>query len=144
MKRHPLVERAYQTRRNGDKRNALELYLEAAAALAETGDRLAEASAIRHAADLHEELGDNDAAWREYDQAWRLYHTLDPAPVLDLANCRRPMALWQERHGRAAEALTQWREARAGYEKAAVSTGLDMQPAFDECDRHITRLEGPV
>jgi len=138
-KRHPSVDQAYQTRRDGDRRGALTLYLEAAVELADS-DVVAAASALRHVADLHEELGESDQALRHYKDAWRLYLTLNPAPNLDLANCRRPMALWEERHGSPFTALILWREARTCYEKAAVTTAYDLQAAFDECDRHIATL----
>jgi len=140
--RHPLIDQAYRTRREGDQRGALASYVEAAQRLHDEGGHVvAEAHALRHAADLHEELGESDDAWRSYDEAWRLYRTLDSAPELDLANCRRPMALWQEAHGSVAEALPLWREARAWYEKAGLVTEYDLQPAFAECDRHIRALE---
>ena len=139
MSRYPLVAQAYQTRRDGDRRGALALYLKAAAELGDS-DSVATASAVRHVADLHEELGESDQAWRHYQDAWRLYLALTDAPDLDLANCRRPMALWEERHGTAFAALALWREARHLYEKAAVTSGYDLQPAFDECDRHIADL----
>ena len=142
--RHPLIDRAYTTRREGDRRSALALYLEAARVLYEDGrgDIAAVASAVRHAGDLYEELGESDEAWRKYKEAWGFYQTLDPEPELDLANCLRPMALWQEKHGLPAKALPLWQEAREWYEKAAVTTGLDLQPAFDECDKHIKVLGG--
>ena len=137
-KRHPLTDQAYQARRNGDRRGALDLYLEAARAL-DDADKAPRASALRHAGDLYEELGETEAAWRSYEAAWRLYETLVPPPALDLANCRRPMALWKERHGDPATGLVLWRQARGLYEKAAAA-GLDLRPAFDECDRHIADL----
>ena len=139
--RHPLVDQAYQTRHDGDRRGALALYMAAAEALKGV-DAVAEASALRHAADLHAELGEPEAAGQTYSQAWALYAALDPAPVLDQANCRRPMALWQEQNGDRAHALGLWREARGLYERAAVATGLDLQPAYEECDRHIADLSG--
>ncbi len=134
--RHPLVDQAYQTRRDGDRRGALRLYLEAAQVL-EGDDATALASALRHAADLHKELGEHGDAWARYEEAWSLYQAMAPAPALDVANCRRPMALWQERHGAPATALRMWREARDWYERP---TGYDLQPAFDECNRHIAAL----
>lgn len=70
------------------------------------------------------------------DAARALYETVTPSADLDLANCLRPMALWQEAHGEPSRALALWREARARYERAAAA-GYDLQPAFDECDRHI-------
>ncbi len=142
--RHPLIDRAYQARRDGDRRSALALYLEAARVLYADGrgDIAGVAHAVRHAADLHEELGESDDAWRKYNEAWGFYQTLEPEPELDLANCLRPMALWQETHGLPSRALPLWREARDWYEKAGAATGLDLQPAFDECDRHIKVLEG--
>ena len=139
--KHPLIDQAYQLRRSGDRRGALNLYLEATRALrAEADDTIALASAIRHTADLHEELRESHAAWQAYEMAWSLYQTVSPSPDLDLANCRRPMALWQERRGSPALAQTLWREARDWYEKAAVSTGLDLRVAVLECDRHMTAL----
>ncbi len=137
--RHPLIDRAYRLRREGDRRGALALYAEAARQL-DGGYIAARASAMRHAADLHEELGESDAAWQGYQAAWDLYRSLAPAPDLDVANCRRPMALWQARHGSPETAQAFWREAREAYEKAAMATGLDLQVAFDECDRHIAGL----
>ncbi len=139
--RHLLVAQAYDTRRSGDRMGALQLYLDAAEALKGPGDTVARASAIRHAADLYMELDQAVDAGQKYKEAWALYQTIDPAPDLDLANCRRPMALWHEVQGQRTEAAVMWREARQWYEKAAVSTGLDMQPAFDECDRHLGALE---
>ncbi len=138
---HPLIDQAYQARRNGDRQGALALYRQAAAELADI-DPVATASAVRHAADLHAELGESEAALQAYKQAWRLYLTLDPAPELDMANCRRPMALWEEQYGGRFAALILWREARTLYEKAAVVMGYDLQSAFDECDRHIAALLG--
>ncbi len=139
MNRYPLVDRAYQTRRDGDRRGALRFYLEAAGELAQS-DVVATASALRHAADLHEELGESDQALQRYEDAWRLYLTVDAAPLLDLANCRRPMALWEEQHGERSAAMDLWRDARRLYEQAAVATGYDLQAAFDECDRHMAGL----
>ena len=136
--RHALVERAYRARGDGDRPGALALYLESAEALRIAGDRVAEASALRHAADIHREQDNPGEAWRLYEAAWALYDTLTPAPDLDLANCLRPMALWQEAYGERSRALVLWREARAWYEKAAER--YDLQPAFDECDRHIRAL----
>ena len=142
MSRHPLVEQAYQTRRDGDRRGALALYLQAATELADR-DVVTAASALRHAADLYAESGENDKALRHYKDAWRLYLTLTPPPDLDLANCRRPMALWEERHGSPSVALILWREARTCYERAAAATDYDLRAAFDECDRHIAALSSP-
>ena len=89
------------------ERGALNLCLEAAGVLRrEGGDVIALASAIRHSADLHEELRESNAAWLAYEAAWAVYRTLDPVPDLDLANCRRPMALWQERRGSPIMALS--------------------------------------
>jgi len=140
-RRHPLVEQAYQARRNGDRRGALALYVTASRRLrAEGGHAGALASAVRHTGDLCEELGDTQETWAAYEDAWAIYATLTPSQPLDEANCRRPMALWQERHGDPAVALELWREARALYERAAVTTGLDLQAAYDECDRHIAAL----
>jgi len=137
-----LVRCAYESRRHGDRRGALALYLEAVDQLQAGGaDIAALAHALRHAADLHQALDEHDEARRRYDEAWRLYETLDPKPELDVANCLRPMALWQEAHGSPAEALALWREARAWYKKAAAATGLDLQAAFDECDQHIGRQD---
>ncbi len=141
QQRHPLVDAAYQARRNGDREGALTLYVAASQALrSDQADRTALASAIRHAGDLYEELADAPAAWAAYDEAWGLYTALAPALALDRANCRRPMALWQEQHGDTAVALGMWREARGMYEQGAVATGLDLQAAYDECDRHIAAL----
>ena len=136
--RHPLIDRAYRTRGDGDRRGALALYIEAAQMLS----GVPEASAWRHAADLYAELEESASAWDHYAKAWALYDRLDPAPELDLANCRRPMALWLERHGDRTVALGLWRETRCLYERAALPMGLDLTAAFIECDRHINALAG--
>lgn len=136
--RYPLIERAYLTRRDGDRRGALALYIEGAQMLSGA----AGASAWRHAADLYAELEESASAWDYYVRAWTLYGRLDPTPELDLANCRRPMALWQERHGDRNVALDLWRETLSLYERAALATGFDLKAAFVECDRHIAALAG--
>ena len=130
------IERGYAARKAGDRDRAIICYGEGAETYRQTGEIQSLASALRHIADMHQETGALERAAPLYDEALTLYRS-DPATrSLNLANCIRPMALLAESRG--GDALALWREARALYVRAAEETGFDLQPAFDECDRHLS------
>ena len=137
-----LIKEGYAARRRGDHAEALAKYKEGATTYLIGGNRIKLASAIRHIADIHQDLGELDTASPYYDEALSLYHSMPNPPAIDLANCFRPMALLAEAQGRTADAIALWTQARAKYVEAAdIYRDLPLQPAYDECDKHLAALK---
>ncbi|HEY1604135.1 MAG TPA: hypothetical protein VGF77_00885 [Allosphingosinicella sp.] len=123
-----LVSRAYEARRRGEAGAALALYREAAAASAD--DPAGRAHCLRHVGDLEREAGRPAEARAALAEAEALYRRT-AGDILSLANTVRLVALVDGSPER-------WREARALYEQAGEESGLDLGPAFAECDRHLS------
>ena len=119
---------------------ALTVWLEAVAILREADNPLQLAHKVRHVGDLHRHCGRLDDADGCYEEAAALYRTHDKPGSLNYANAVRPMALLKEQLGDRKQALALWREARELYAGINIE-GLDSQPALDECDKHVARLE---
>jgi tetratricopeptide (TPR) repeat protein len=100
------------------------------------------AHTVRHIADLLRESGDLLPAGSYYDEALLLYRDHPETRPLDLANTLRGLALLKGATGHSEAAIVYWQEARELYADAAIRTGLDLQPAYDEIDRQITQLSG--
>lgn len=106
----------------GDR--AIAAYEEAVALLRREDDLLRLAHTIRHLGDVHVEENHLTAAEPCYSEALRIYRGAAEAPVLDLANAIRSMAVLKERVGERAEAAALWVEAGRLYERANVEAGV--------------------
>ena len=118
-----LVEAGYRARREGRLDEALTLYEEAAAEYRSSGEALALAHTVRHVGDIHRQAGRLELAEPHYREALALYRNHPNPPRLDLANAIRPLAILEERAGRADEARRLWTEARELYEAGGVAEG---------------------
>lgn len=103
---------------------ALRLYREAVPLCRRGNDPLALAHTVRHLGDVLRELGDVAGAEPCYAEALALYRAQPSAPVLDVANALRPLAILRETLGEHDEARTLWREARDLYAEAGVEAGV--------------------
>ena len=109
----------------GKDGSALPLYEEAVSCRRRADEPLALAHALRHLGDLHRHSERLGMARACYDEALSLYRAQPEAPPLDLANALRPMALLDEREGRAEAAVDSWREAGTLYAEAGVVEGAE-------------------
>ena len=115
---------------------AVPLY-EEAAELGGAGDPLAFAHTLRHLGDALRECGDAERAEPRYREALEIYRGHRETPPLELANAIRPLAILEERAGRAEEARRLWHEARDLYAAAGVEAG------FSECAARLAALPPP-
>ena len=128
---------AAQIRRDRGDRTGASIYLSEAITLLrnEHGnqpDTIAPtlAYALRLAAEVRSELGENAVAGSHIQEAVRLYRAIQPQPTLDLANALRVLAMNNER-----EALAAWREAQLLYNQAHITEGNE------EAQRHVDCLQ---
>jgi tetratricopeptide (TPR) repeat protein len=121
-------------RREGDADAAIALYQEAAEIARSEDMPLRLAHRLRHIGDIYGEAGDAERAAFYYGEAMTLYRADPEPPALDLANLLRPLALLMEAQDQPEAALQYWTEARALYDQASVSAGVD------ECSRHLAAL----
>ncbi len=113
---------------------AVPFYEEAVAVCRQGRDVLGLAHTIRHLGDAHYEAGRLDLAETCLREALELYRGHDVAPLLDLANAIRPLALLEGALGRRVEAVRLWEEASDLYAAVGVQEGVDESAA------HIARL----
>lgn len=118
MRAEGLMGVAQSRRESGDLIGASIYYAEAITLVrnAEATPQLA--YALRHAADVRSQLGEYAVAGAHSQEAVRLYRSLSPVPVLDLANALRISALNDEREARAS-----WIESETLYTQAGVPEG---------------------
>jgi tetratricopeptide (TPR) repeat protein len=126
---------AQAERDEGRSACAAPLYEEAVSVARTLGDALLLAHTVRHLGDVQMERGLLDEAGRSYDEALALYRGAPQAPLLELANALRPLALLKERLGLRAEAKELWREARSHYATAGIRV------AVEESEKHLASLE---
>lgn len=119
-----LVAEARAAREAGRSEEALDLYIQAAAAALAAGDPLARAHRLRHVGDIHREAGRDDEALSLYSEALAIYRRCPDRSALDLANLLRPLAMLREKAGERQAAAALWAEARALYEEAGVEAGV--------------------
>ena len=115
---------AEEERRAGRGDRAVAAYEQAVAILRGGSEPLRLAHTVRHLGDVHVEEGHLDAAEACYTEALQIYRGAPDAPVLDVANAIRAMAVLQERVGGRAEAAALWEEAGRLYEIAQVDAGI--------------------
>ena len=119
---------AAQAKRDaGDYEEASALYEQSVRILRPIHRKPELAFALRHAADLHSQIGQLDQAAREIKDAIGIYRDTAYKDPLGLANSLRIAALNQER-----QAQISWRQAQALYSE------LDIQDGTDEARRHIS------
>lgn len=112
------------------------LYEEAEALDRGRQDVLSLAHTVRHLGDVHRDAGRTRDAERCYLEALSLYDSRLDAPVLDVANAVRPLAILRESQDRTEEARELWERARTGYAEAGIDAGVR------ECDARLSNLEG--
>ena len=121
--RSELVVAAAAARHEGRIDEAVELYTEAAKEARRLGDSLVLAHRLRHIGDIFQDAGRDVEAAPYYDEALALYRSRPDAPILDLANMLRPLAMLKEKAGARGEAAALWAEAGPLYEAAGVEIG---------------------
>jgi tetratricopeptide (TPR) repeat protein len=94
------------------------------------------AFALRHLADLQQEVGDFSEADQAIEEAVALYRLLKEDNQLNLANALRIHALVQEALGRSALAIVSWQETHGLFMKSGVTEGVQ------ECQSHLFSLRG--
>lgn len=112
------------------------LYEEAERLDRERQDILSLAHTVRHLGDVHRDAGRVRDAERCYLEALSLYDSRLDAPILDVANAVRPLAILRELQGRLEEAGELWERARDLYAEARIGAGVE------ECDARLRSLEG--
>jgi len=103
---------------------ALAAYDDAAAIYRRDEDALKLAHTVRHIGDIHQDAKRADAAEACYHEALALYGAHPEAPVLDLANAVRPLALLKDDAGEFDEADRLWEQAKNLYEAVNVQAGV--------------------
>lgn len=121
-------------RDRNELQTALQYYTDAANLYREYSQGMAQARAIRHAADIESELGDTVESARHYEEAVAIYRSDPSTAPLDLANALRGWALLQQQAGAKDGALELWEEARRLYAAAQVDV------AVAECSRRVAEL----
>lgn len=111
------------------------LYEEAEALDRGRQDVLSLAHTVRHLGDVHRDAGRTRDAERCYLEALSLYEASLDAPVLDVANALRPLAILRESQDRIEESRELWARARALYAEAGIDAGVR------ECDAHLSDVE---
>jgi tetratricopeptide (TPR) repeat protein len=121
--RSELVAAAAAARHEGRTDEAVALYGRAAKEARRQGDSLVLAHRLRHIGDILQDAGRDTEAAPYYDEALALYRSRPDAPILDLANMLRPLAMLKEKAGDRAGAKALWAEAATLYEAAGIEIG---------------------
>lgn len=90
-----------------------------------TGDGIKIAHAMRHLADLQRQLGMDNEAEKNYQEAIALYKNNPDTQQTALANAFRGFSLLLEKRGKTQEAISSWRETKALYQSSELQAGVD-------------------
>jgi tetratricopeptide (TPR) repeat protein len=100
-----------------------------------SGDNQRIAHAIRHLADLEQELGQFDTSEAHYREAIQGYINHERTTKSDLANCLRGYALLKEEQQDAELAKGLWEEVKTLYEACEIYEGVK------EANKHLEALQ---
>ncbi len=112
-------------RDHGNRKQALDFYLEGYNHCAAGNHAEKMAHALRHVADVRRDLGDREGSERDYRSAIEMYRNLDPAPAHSLANALRGFAMLLETMGKSDEALQAFEEAHRLYVQVGNAPGIE-------------------
>jgi tetratricopeptide (TPR) repeat protein len=87
-------------------------------------DPLTLAHTVRHLGDLYYDAGQTELAQPCYCEALKLYRAQSDAPLLELANAVRSMAILKSNRGEMEQAKLLWQEARELYARVDVPEGV--------------------
>lgn len=124
-----------QLLRDNDSRiEALEAYHESWESYDKHGEPSFTAHAIRHIADIEQEMGRFSDSQNHYQIALALYRSIPEPGRLSLANALMGFASLQEKLKNVSIAKKLWSEARELYVKSKLEAGVEM------CDAHLKAL----
>jgi tetratricopeptide (TPR) repeat protein len=119
-----LLTRARAARREHRLDDARQHYELAVAVLRESNDPLTLAHTIRHLGDVHYDSGRPALAEPCLREAVALYRSRPDAPLLDVANAIRSLAVFEEHAGDRQEGMRLWAEAHDLYVRLGVQAGV--------------------
>jgi tetratricopeptide (TPR) repeat protein len=109
-------------------------YGEAAGKYREAGVALKVAHTVRHRGDIYRDQNRPDLAEPCYNEALEIYRAHKEAPLLDVANCIRGLALLKDEAGELDHAKLLWEEAGSLYAVEHVQAGVE------ECSRRLAAM----
>jgi tetratricopeptide (TPR) repeat protein len=119
-----LLSQARVARREHRLDDARKHYENAVAVLRESNDPLRLAHTIRHLGDVHYDAGRPALAEPHLREALALYRSRPDAPLLDVANAIRSLAVFEEHAGDRQEGIRLWAEAHDLYVRLDVKAGV--------------------
>ena len=110
---------------HGHPSKALEWCQKSLSCYVETGNKNKIAHAMRHVADLQRDLGMEEEAKRNYQEAIKMYRDSSNVNKLALANALRGFGLLLERRGKIEESIIIWKETQALYACCKLQAGVE-------------------